>query len=219
MAFPYNEIENKLGYIFRNKRLLKEAFTHSSYAHHHGGNDNERLEYLGDAVLELVVSDWQYKKDDGATAGEMTSVRQKLVCKSALDTATDGLGVWEYLLYVGTLENLRGKPKSSLFEAITAAIYLDGGYIAAQNFILSHGNLRITQNTENFIGRLKEYLEKRGKEQPKEEITQSGKPNKPIFHCVLTALGESAEGDGKTKREARAVASARLLWELEKKNK
>ena len=219
MAFPYNEIENKLGYIFRNKSLLKEAFTHSSYAHHHGGNDNERLEYLGDAVLELVISDWQYKKDDGATAGEMTSVRQKLVCKSALDTATDGLGVWEYLLYVGTLENLRGKPKSSLFEAITAAIYLDGGYIAAQNFILSHGNLRITQNTENFIGRLKEYLEKRGKEQPKEEITQSGKPNKPIFHCVLTALGESAEGDGRSKREARAVASARLLWELEKKNK
>ena len=219
MAFPYNEIENKLGYIFRNKSLLKEAFTHSSYAHHHGGNDNERLEYLGDAVLELVVSDWQYKKDDGATAGEMTSARQKLVCKSALDTATDGLGVWEYLLYVGTLENLRGKPKSSLFEAITAAIYLDGGYIAAQNFILSHGNLRITQNTENFIGRLKEYLEKRGKEQPKEEITQSGKANNPIFHCVLTALGESAEGDGRSKREARAVASARLLWELEKKNK
>ena len=166
--------------------------------------------------LGLVL---QGRKEDGATAGEMTSARQKLVCKSALDTATDGLGVWEYLLYVGTLENLRGKPKSSLFEAITAAIYLDGGYMAAQNFILSHGNLRITQNTENFIGRLKEFLEKRGKEQPKEEMTQSGKPNKPIFRCVLTVLGESAEGEGKTKREARAVASARLLWELEKKKK
>ena len=149
----------------------------------------------------------------------MTSARQKLVCKAALDTATDGLGVWQYLLYEGTLENLRGKPKSSLFEAITAAIYLDGGYIAAQNFILAHGNLRMTKNTENFIGKLKEFLEKRGQAQPQEQMTQSGKPNMPTFRCTLTVLGESAEGEGKTKREARAVASARLLWELEKKNK
>lgn len=217
MGFPYNEIENKIGYIFRNKRLLREAFTHSSYAHFHGGTDNERLEYLGDAVLELVVSDWQYKKEDGATAGQMTSARQKLVCRAALDSATDGLGIWGYLLYEGTLENLRGKPKSSLFEAVVAAIYLDGGYVAAQNFIMAHGNLRAAKDTENYIGRLKEFLEKRGQAQPKEQMTQSGKDNAPVFRCTLTAMGESADGEGKTKRDARAMASARLLWELEKR--
>lgn len=215
--FPYGEIEKKLGYRFSNKQLLKDAFTHSTYAHLHGGNDNERLEYLGDAVLELIVSEWQYTGEPTATAGQMTAKRQKIVCRAALDSATDGLGIWKYLLYEGTLENLRGKPKSSLFEAVTAAVYLDGGYEAARAFVLGHGNLRSVADTENYIGELKEYLEKRGQDQPKEEMVQSGKANAPVFRCMLTALGESAEGEGRTKREARAMASARLLWELENK--
>lgn len=217
MSFPYAEIEEKLGYVFKNKALLEEAFTHKTYAHLFGGKHNDRMEYLGDAVLELVVTEWQYGKDEKATAGKMTSQRQKLVCQSALDSAIDALGVYGYLRYKGTEYNLKGKPKSSLFEAIVAAIYLDGGYQKARQFILKHGNIHIEPQTTNAIGELKEYLEKCGEEQAVATFTRTGKDNAPHFYCTLKAMGEEAQGEGKTKREANATAAARLLWELKKK--
>ena len=75
MRFPYEEIEEKLGYVFRNKNLLREAFTHASYAHHFYEKSNERLEYLGDSVLQLIVTEWQYRQDSEATEGKLTSRR------------------------------------------------------------------------------------------------------------------------------------------------
>ncbi len=217
MSLPFAEIENKIGYVFKNKALLEEAFTHKTFSNSFGGKHNDRLEYLGDAVLELVVTEWQYKKDEKATSGKMTSQRQKLVCQPALDSAIDALGVYGYLRYKGTQYNLKGKPKSSLFEAIVAAIYLDGGYAQAKRFILKHGNIHIEPQTTNAIGELKEYLEKRGEPQATSTFTRIGKDNAPHFYCTLKAMGEEAEGEGKTKREASATAAARLLWELKKK--
>lgn len=216
--FPYQEIEAKLGYTFKRKQLLEEAFTHSSYANRYGGKNNERLEYLGDSVLQLVVTEWQYRKDKNASEGKLTAKRQKLVCKDALDTAIDGLGVWEYLRASGTQYNIRGKAKSSLFEAITAAIYLDGGYMAAKRFILAHGNIRFDVTEGNPKGDLKEFLEKRGEQEPRYEVEQSGKDNAPIFHCNVYAMGATARGDGRTKKEAEATAASRLLWELKRNN-
>lgn len=217
MSFPYDEIEKKLGYAFQNRALLEEAFTHSTYAHLCGGKHNDRMEYLGDAVLQLVVTEWQYGKDEQATAGKMTSQRQKLVCQSALDSAVDALEVYGYLRYKGTEYNLKGKPKSSLFEAIVASIYLDGGYAQAKKFILKHGNLRLDNTAGNATVELKEFLEKLGKPQAKAEITHTGKDNNRHFYCTLHAEGEEAKGEGKTHKEAIATASARLLWELKKK--
>ena len=219
MSLPFSEIEKKLGYTFKDKALLEEAFTHKTYSNAYGGKHNDRLEYLGDAVLELVVTEWQYDKDEKATSGKMTSQRQKLVCQPALDSAIDALGVYGYLRYKGTEYNLKGKPKSSLFEAIVAAIYLDGGYKSAKRFILKHGNIHIEPQTTNAIGELKEYLEKLGKPQAIGSFTRTGKDNAPHFYCTLKAMGEEAQGEGKTKREANATAAARLLWELKKKNK
>ena len=215
MNFPYEEIENKIGYVFRNKNLLKKAFTHSTYANRNGVESNERLEYLGDSVLQLVVTEWQYRKDSKASEGKLTALRQKLVCKDALDSAVDGLGIWKYLLAVGTEYNVKGKAKSSLFEALTAAIYLDGGYRAAKKFILERGNIQFDVTASNPKGELKEYLEKRSVEEARYEVTKSGKDNAPIFHCNVYALGETARGDGRTKKEAEATAAARLLWELQ----
>ncbi len=217
MKIPCEEIEKKLGYTFKQKSLLEEAFIHVSYAHHTGGVHNDRMEYLGDAVLQMVVTEWQYKMDRQATAGKMTNQRQKLVCKNALDSAIDGLDVFGYLLHEGTEYNLNGKPKSSLFEAITAAIYLDGGYSAAKKFIFKHGNLRLDGKTSNPIGDLKEYLEKRGHKQPSVDVEKIGKDHSPTFYCVVRAMGEQAKGEGRTIKEAQATASARLLWELQSK--
>lgn len=214
MNFPYTEIERKLGYTFKNKRLLLEAFTHSSYAYRYRVKSNERLEYLGDAVLQFVVTEWQYRKDAEASEGKLTALRQKLVCRDALDSAVDGLGVWDDLLVYGTRYNVNGKAKSSLFEAIVAAIYLDGGYRAVKAFILERGNIQFDVVAGNPKGDLKEYLEKQGAKPPVYRTEQTGKDNAPVFHCMVYALGASARGDGKTKKEAESTAAARLLWEL-----
>ena len=213
----YEEIEKILGYTFKDKTLLLEAFTHVTYASQNNCPHNDRLEYLGDAVLQLVVSEWQYKKDSTATAGKMTAERQKLVCQNALDSAVDALGIWKYLLYKGTMQNLHGKPKSSLFEAVVAAIYLDGGYKAASKFIIKYGNLSAGRPMENTKGELKELLEKYGEQPPRYVTEKYGKDHAPIFNCVAYALGESAKGQGKSKKEAETVAAARLLWEIKKK--
>ena len=219
MKFPIEEVEKKIGYCFQDKKLLLQCFTHASYAHRYGGENNERLEYLGDAVLQLIITEWQYKKDADANEGKLTSARQKLVCKNALDSAVDGLQVFEYLLVDGTEYNVKGKAKSSLFEAITAGIYLDGGYENAKQFVLKHGNVNTDVTQGNPKGELKEYLEKRGLEAPKYEVEKTGKDNAPLFICTVYALGESAKGQGKTKKEAEATSAYRLLWELKRKNK
>ena len=218
MSFPHAEIEQKLGYTFKNKPLLEEAFTHVTYANAYGGKHNDRMEYLGDAVLQLAVTEWQYKKEQTATSGKMTSARQKLVCQSALDSAIDGLGVYGYLRYKGTEYNLKGKPKSSLFEAIVAAIYLDGGYAAAKRFIEKHGNIHLPFHATNAIGELKEFLEKRGQPPAREKERQkTGKEHAPHFCITLQAMDEEAIGEGKSVHEAKNVAAARLLWELQQK--
>jgi len=215
---PYQEIEKKIGYTFQDKTLIEEAFTHSSFARQYHTRDNERMEYLGDAVLELVVTEWQFLKDGEASEGKLTKSRQKLVCKDALDSAVDALGILEYLKVSGKAQyNMGEKAKSSLFEAVTAAIYLDGGYEAAKKFILTHGNLILDYTEDNPIGELKEYLEKRKKKEPREEWEKFGADNSPTFKCTLIAEGESAKGEGRTKHEAKATAAKRLLWELKKK--
>lgn len=216
--FPYERIEKRIGYTFQDKSLLQEAFTHISYAHVYNAKSNERLEYLGDTVLQLIVTEWQYQQDKTANEGQLTRQRQKLVCKDALDSAVDGLGIWDYLLSSGKSRyNVGEKAKSSLFEAVTAAIYLDGGYEAAKTFVLKNGNLRLDIMDGNPIGDLKEFLEKRGLSDADEYWEKTGADNFPTFRCTLTAMGESAKGEGRTKREAKATAAARLMWELQKK--
>ena len=214
--FPYSEIEEKIGYVFKNKDLLKQAFIHSSYSNHYGGESNERLEYFGDAILQFIVTEWQFINDSKAAEGKLTAKRQKLVCKDALDTAVDGLGIWKYFLSFGSESNVNGKAKSSLFEAVVAAVYLDGGYERAKKFILEHGNIHFDEQVGNPKGELKEFLEKRGEENARYEVEKTGKDNAPYFYCTAYALGKSAKGNGKTKREAEATAAARLLYELTK---
>ena len=130
--FPFTEIEEKIGYVFADRGLLKEAFTHSTYANVYGGKDNERMEYLGDAVLQLVVTEWQYARHKRAEEGVLTRERQKLVCEDALDEAVQALGIQKYLLVSGGRANVGKKTVSSLFETVIAAIYLDGGYVSTR---------------------------------------------------------------------------------------
>ncbi len=216
MSFPYGEIENKIGYVFEDKRLLKQAFTHSTYAHQKGEESNERMEYLGDAVLQLVVTEWQYERDARAE-GRLSSSRQRYVCKEALDTAVDGLDIYGYLLVFGGERNLGDKTKSNLFEAVTAAIYLDGGYVAAKAFILTHGNIQAEKDGRNYKGELQEFLQARGETPPTYSSTKQGPDHAPLIECTVRAMGESAFAQGKNKKEAESLAASRLLWELQRK--
>ncbi len=216
MSFPYEEIEKKIGYVFKDKKLLKQAFTHSSYANTAGTESNERMEYLGDAVLELVVTEWQYRSDFRAE-GQLSSARQKYVCRDALDTAVDGLDIYPYLLVKGGERNLGDKAKSNLFEAVTAAIYLDGGYERAKKFILKHGNIQATSSRRNYKGELQEFLQSRGEKPPEYHSVKEGPDHAPLLRTTVTAMGESASGQGKNRKEAESLAASRLLWELKNK--
>ncbi|MBQ8294902.1 MAG: ribonuclease III [Clostridia bacterium] len=216
--FPIEQLEEKIGYCFRDKGLLQEAFTHSTYANAYGGKDNERLEYLGDAVLQMVVTEWQYARDKKATEGDLTQERQKIVCEQALDEAVRAMGIAKYLLMEGSRANVGRKTVSSLFETVTAAIYLDGGYEAAKKFVLTYGCLEEKTQT-NPKGDLQEFLQKKGEALPTYRIQKTGKDNAPIFYCEAQAMGEKAQGSGKSKREAEQDAAEKLLQALRKKTR
>lgn len=208
MSFSVKKIEEKIGYTFHDSALLIEAFTHSTYANAHGGLDNERMEYLGDAVLQLVITEWQYargRRDEGA----LTSERQKLVCEDALYRAVERLGLRAFLRFEGSASNVGKKTVSSLFETVTAAIYLDGGYEEAKHFVLSHGiGGEITDNPK---GDLQEYLQKRGQQPPVYSSEKFGKDNQPTFVCTVTALDKQLTSVGGSKKEAEMLAARGLL--------
>ncbi|MBQ3487631.1 MAG: ribonuclease III [Clostridia bacterium] len=136
-----NECMDKLGYRFREDGLLRRALTHSSLAveQHRMGEDNERLEYLGDAVLEHLVSRHLYDTHPEMREGALTRLRSSLVCEEALAAAARRLGLGEYLLLSRGEEQCGGRKKDSIlsdaFEAVLAAIYLDGGLAEAQKLV------------------------------------------------------------------------------------
>ena len=136
------EFENRIGYQFQNKKLLKQALIHSSYANerHLGKNaDNERLEFLGDAVLEVVTSDFLFHRYPKRPEGELTTLRASMVCEPTLSFCTRELELGKYLLLGKGEEQTGGRKRASILsdalEAVIGAIYLDGGLANAKEFI------------------------------------------------------------------------------------
>ncbi len=211
MRLPIEELEEKIGYEFKDKKLLRQAFVHSSYGRMKGLEDNERMEYLGDAVLQMVVTEWQYLRD-GSDEGKMTSDRQKLVCEDTLLAEVHELGLEKYLLYAGKLsQNVGKKAVSSLFETLVAAIYLDGGYEAVKGFILERMSDR---DTTNYKGVLQELLQSQGASLPVYETVKYGMDNAPTYEATATALGIVGRGEGRSKKSAEQLAAKDLLDKL-----
>ena len=134
-------LEEKIGYVFKNKDLLTEALTHSSYANEQGNlESNERMEFLGDAVLSIVSAEYLYKKFPDLPEGKLSKIRSSLVCTQSLSSFSRELGVGDYLLLGRGEKASGGADRDSIlentFEAIIAAIYLDGGMLEAKKFIL-----------------------------------------------------------------------------------
>ena len=140
-----NEFQQNIGYQFKQEALLRQALTHSSYAHEKNLKelmDNERLEFLGDAVLEVVSSEFLFKNHPEMNEGQMTKLRASLVCEQSLATCARELELGKFLL-LGNGEDLTGGRErdsilSDAWEALIGAMYLDGGFTSAKEFILKY---------------------------------------------------------------------------------
>ena len=137
------ELQNRIGYTFEKEGLLRQALTHSSYAnekHMKKHSDNERLEFLGDAVLEIISSEFLYKEYPDKPEGELTKLRASIVCEPTLALCTKDIALGEYLLLGKGEDQTGGRGRKSILsdalEAVIGAIYLDGGFANAKEFIL-----------------------------------------------------------------------------------
>ena len=194
--------EETLGHKFSDRALLRTCFTHASLVNS-GEVSNERLEFLGDAVLELYVTEKLYR-DSGAREGELTELRKRFVSREALSAAEARLGLVRFLRYAGGEDALRGKTASNLFEAAVGAIYLDGGMSAAKAFLA-----RTLEETEpeNFKSALQELVQKYEHATPVYETEAAENGDK----STVRALGREAQGAGANKKAAE-VAAAKILY-------
>ncbi|MCL2204662.1 MAG: ribonuclease III [Defluviitaleaceae bacterium] len=221
-----SELEAALGYTFRDANLLTQALTHSSYTYEHNLGtmaSNERLEFLGDAVLELCVSHWLYTSFPAMPEGKLTTRRAALVCEPSLAALARGLNLGTHMRLGHGEAQSGGREKGSLlsdaFEAILGAIYLDGGLEPARNLVVrlfeSHTDtappIRDNKTT------LQEILQKNtGETASYQTIGQSGPPHNRLFTAQVLHQGKVlGQGQGTSKKEAEQQAASQALHAIQ----
>lgn len=218
-----NRLEQNLGYTFRNRGLLRLALTHPSM----GKEDNQRLEFLGDAVLQYLMSDKLYREHPADREGNLTHLRALLVCEAALSQVAARLGVGDALIMDRGEEQTGGREKPSVLcdamEAILAAVYLDGGLEAARGVMERCWPKpeEVQRPAQDSKSALQELLQRDGGDPPEYKIlSQSGPPHDPRFEAAVYHGGVLlAKGTGNTKKHAEQEAALRALVEIEQKCK
>lgn len=223
------ELQLRFGYSFRDESLLRLALTHPSVAYEAGSPaaHNQRLEFLGDSVLGLALSRRLYEKFPQADEGRLTKSRARLVNAASLAAHARGLDLGAHLVLSRGEENTGGRERSSAlvdaFEAVLGAIYLDGGFEAARDFILREFDadlvgLALPDGVENPKGELQELLQAKSSEAPVYQlISAEGPDHDRQFVCsVLHGGAELARGSGKSKKTAESDAALAALKELQK---
>ena len=215
-------LEENIGYTFKNKDLLKKALTHTSYAYEHKLESNEKLEFLGDSILEFVSSKYLFDKFSNLKEGEMTKVRATVVCEKSLYKIAK-LHNFSDFLYLGKSEIVTGgKNRPAILadsvEAIIAAIYLDGGLEPAEKFIISNLSEEIELATKHVGDKdyktvLQEKLQKHGEVKIEYEIIKEfGPDHDKSFIAEVKCNGKIlATGEGKSKKEAQMQAAKKAL--------
>lgn len=220
-----SELMDKINYQFKDINLLKNALTHSSYANEKTikkYKDNERLEFLGDAVLELTSSDYIYKNYSNMNEGQMTRLRASIVCEPTLAICARAIGIDNFIM-LGKGEELTGGRKrdsivSDACEAVIGAIYLDGGFANAKEFILrfimndmEHKQLFYDSKTI-----LQEMVQSQGEEALVYELLGEKGPdhNKTFEVRALIGTEEIGRGTGRTKKAAEAMAAYKGILKL-----
>jgi ribonuclease-3 len=221
------ELQQRLGHSFRDENLLRLALTHPSVAHDAKAPipHNQRLEFLGDSVLGIILSHALYEKFPDADEGQLTKSRAKLVNSGSLSLHGRSLGLGAHLILSRGEENTGGRERASAltdaFEAVLGAIYLDGGLAAAREFILREfaadfSELVAPQAIENPKGELQELLQAKSPTAPAyETISAEGPDHDRSFTCAVLHDGaELARGAGKSKRAAESDAALAALKKL-----
>ena len=212
------KIEELIGYRFKSRDYLETAFTHSSYSNEHKAENNERLEFLGDSVLGLVVSDFLFSRTPTLAAGRMTSEKQKLVSTVPLSGVIKRLGLGAYLL-CGKSLNPASLPDSileNLCESVIGAIYLDGGLSAAESFVrkfvLCDDSLSRSGGLKDYKSELQIYSPKLKTGLPKYElVSKTGPDHAPCFTVSVKVAGIKTEGSGKCEQKAEQQAAENAL--------
>lgn len=221
MLFYLDDVQKKLGYVFKDDSLLRRCFTHPSYTNEHkNALHNQRLEFLGDSVLGLIVANKVYEITPELSDGEMTKIKQSLVSGAPLAAAIENTGLDKYLLVSDSFaDEITDKMREDLFEAIVGALYVDGGVAVAEKFI--NENLTIKRsNKTDYKSMLNEYCaKKRIGEATYKIVSQTGADNSPTFTTSLHVGGVFvANGVGKSKKNAEQEA-AKIALKALKDNK
>ena len=217
-------LETKLNYKFNNIELLKNALVHSSYANEVRGNtySNERLEFLGDSVLSIIVANHIYHKYPNMPEGELTRLRASLVCEKSLCALSRELGLGEYLLLGRGEDKNGGRERDSIladaFEAVLAAIYLDGGMDAAKTHIINtvlrdlkhHG---IEDTFKDYKTTLQEIIQRNPEESVTYILVDEFGPDHDKHFTVAVKLNSNVigQGSGKSKKQAEQMAARQAL--------
>ena len=222
MAHKPEELQEVLHYTFKNPALLRIALTHTSYANESkvATTHNERLEFLGDSVLQIVSADYLFHAYADRPEGDLTRIRSSLVSEGALFQFAQEINLGEYLRLGRGEERCGGRTRPSVvsdaFEAVIAALYLDGGMEAARNFILPF----ITEGKtaeDDYKTRLQEVVQQDPSAVLKYEVTGETGPdhNKQFTVCVWRNGELLAEGRGRSKKAAEQHAAKVALEKLQ----
>ncbi len=229
--FDIDECEKRIGYTFKDKMLLRKCFTHASYSYENGGENNELLEFFGDAIMQFIVTEYLYKNARG-DEGDLTVKRAKIVSKEPLLKSVHKLNLGEFvLLGNGQAKSKKNDDKlySSIYEALVAGIYIDGGLGSVKKFI----NNTIIKDFEDIKKVQKSGAKKVGTDVKNtfqefvqkyklgsigyELLWKKGPEHKPEFKVVATLNGTRiAEGSASSKKMAEAIAADRALKILKK---
>ena len=224
MSKNIRDLEDRLGYKFKDEKLLIEALTHKSYKQPY---DNERLEFLGDAVLDLIVGEYLYKKFKKSDEGNLSKIRASLVNEAGFDLLAKYLNLGEYIFLSNAEQNNGGREKSSLlsnaFEAVIGAIYLEAGLVIVEKIAIdliekNHEEISLDSLFRDFKTTLQELTQHRFGITPEYKVVASRGPDhkKEFEVAVLIDSKEYARAIGKSKKIAQQE-SAKITVEMLKK--
>lgn len=221
------ELERRISYVFDDRTLLVRALSHRSYANEQGPDvdDNEVLEFLGDAVLGLVVSDLLCTRYPTLSEGEMSKLKSFLVSADTLGRFADELGLGQFILLGRGEEKTAGREKNSILanamEALIAGLYIDGGLEQAAEFItglvlpLLSDVKGQSQPLRDFKSALQEIVQADGMPLPRYEVVgEDGPDHDKVFHIEVQVGAQTAHGHGRTKKRAEQRAARQILEAL-----
>lgn len=219
------EIQKLIGYEFKNPAYLESAITHSSYANENQCDNNERLEFLGDSILSLVVSDFLFKKYGHVNEGRLSKIRASLVCEQSLAEIAKKIELGSFIRLGKGEEKTGGRNRASIvsdaLEALIAAIYLDSGIRNVTKWLMKLMKADIEaaeqkRNLGDFKTRLQECVQKNGHGSVSYEIVEeTGKDHVKLFVMSVIVNGKVAgKGEGLNKKEAEQKAAHQALCKL-----